>query len=290
MILSLMEEHASHEEVVKSGCHTLAILSDNRGEGGKIAGLGGVRVLLPVLLRHPRHVDLHRVAAVVLLRMLQEAPVAGDIARGGGVPLMLTVLREQADEVETVAAACHILYSITHEDATKSTAGGPVDIEGQLCGAAGGGAAAAAASGRAGAARRGVHEAQLVVAGTSRAAQRAGRRVSSAAAAAEAAAAAAAAAAADAPDGGCSAEIKALSHVLGRHMSRKDVARAVARSIVNLSRYSGVLVQLASAGVISPMLEAVVCHPHARDITESAVRMVSFPEAVASPSLPTSTP
>ena len=76
----MLEEHSSHEELAKSGCHTLAILSDNRGEGSKIAAGGGVRVLLPVLQHHPKHVDLHRVGAVVLLRMLQEAPVACEIA------------------------------------------------------------------------------------------------------------------------------------------------------------------------------------------------------------------
>ena len=70
-----------HEELAKSGCHALAILSDNRGEGSKIAAGGGVRVLLPVLQMHPRHVDLHRVGAVVLLRMLQEAPVASEIVK-----------------------------------------------------------------------------------------------------------------------------------------------------------------------------------------------------------------
>ena len=32
---------------------------------------------------HPRHVDLHRVGAVVLLRMLQEAPVASEIVNSG---------------------------------------------------------------------------------------------------------------------------------------------------------------------------------------------------------------
>ena len=43
---------------------------------------------------------------------------------------MLLVLRSQIEEVETVAAACHILYSITHDDAIK----GPpaVDVENQL--------------------------------------------------------------------------------------------------------------------------------------------------------------
>ena len=43
---------------------------------------------------------------------------------------MLLVLRSQIEEVETVAAACHILYSITHDDAIR----GPprVDIKDQL--------------------------------------------------------------------------------------------------------------------------------------------------------------
>ena len=129
-ILSLMEEHVAQGELVKSGCHALAILSDNRGEGSKIAQAGGVRVLLPILWTHPTQVDLHRVAAVVLLRMLQEAPVASDMARSKGVPLMLNVLLEQIEEVETVAAGCHILYSITHAEALKGRICGNRDAQG----------------------------------------------------------------------------------------------------------------------------------------------------------------
>jgi hypothetical protein len=106
MVLSLMHEHLPHGELVKSGCHALAILSDNRGEGSKIAAAGGVAVLLPVLRAHPAQVDLHRVAAVVLLRMLQEAPVAADMARACGVPLMLNVLSEQIDEVRGERERC----------------------------------------------------------------------------------------------------------------------------------------------------------------------------------------
>jgi len=44
---------------------------------------------------HPLNVDLHRVAAVVILRMLQEAPVAREIAKNGGVHSMLSVLHDQ---------------------------------------------------------------------------------------------------------------------------------------------------------------------------------------------------
>jgi hypothetical protein len=104
-VLRLMREHLPHGELVKSGCHALAILSDNRGEGSKIAAAGGVQVLLPVLRAHPAQVDLHRVAAVVLLRMLQEAAVATEMARSGGVPLLLNVLFEQLGEVALAGSA-----------------------------------------------------------------------------------------------------------------------------------------------------------------------------------------
>ncbi|GMH63199.1 hypothetical protein TrST_g12401 [Triparma strigata] len=131
LILESIREHCSKGELVKSGCHALAILSDSQGQGAKISAADGVKVLLPTLRAHPNHLDLHRVAAVVLLRMLQESPVAREIAELGGVPLMLCVLKEQQHEVETVAAACHILYSITHPDAVGNV-NNTVDIEGQL--------------------------------------------------------------------------------------------------------------------------------------------------------------
>lgn len=115
-----------------------------------------MRSLLPTLSQHPANVDLHRVAAVVLLRMLQEAPVARDMARSGGIQLMLAVLVDQArkkrraiimttttmrqpqagrqaltwlcggcwlagpvrqlGDAETVAAVAYILYAISHPD------------------------------------------------------------------------------------------------------------------------------------------------------------------------------
>jgi hypothetical protein len=56
---------------------------------------------------------LQRVSAVVILRMLHESPVASQLAVNGGIPLMLQMVKEQVEEVETATAACHILYSIT---------------------------------------------------------------------------------------------------------------------------------------------------------------------------------
>lgn len=68
---------------------------------------------------------LHRIAAIVLLRMLQEAAVARDIASHGGVVIMLGMLMEHAREQETVAATVHILYLITHTDVMR----GEIEVE-----------------------------------------------------------------------------------------------------------------------------------------------------------------
>ena len=84
-----------------------------------------LQVLLPALRVHVRFLHLHRIAAIVLLRMLQEATVARDIAMHGGVVIMLGMLREHAREEETVAASVHILYLITHADVMR----GEVEVE-----------------------------------------------------------------------------------------------------------------------------------------------------------------
>lgn len=73
-------------------------------------------MLLPALRVHVRFLHLHRIAAIVLLRMLQEATVARDIATHGGVVILLGMLWEHAREEETAAATVHILYLITHSD------------------------------------------------------------------------------------------------------------------------------------------------------------------------------
>ncbi|CAN0200953.1 unnamed protein product, partial [Discosporangium mesarthrocarpum] len=118
-VLETLGLHTSRREVVKSGCHALAILSDIQGQGARIAGADGVKVLLPALRAHVRFLHLHRIAAIVLLRMLQEASVARDIASQGGVVVMLGMLREHVGEVETVAATVHILYLITHTEVMR---------------------------------------------------------------------------------------------------------------------------------------------------------------------------
>lgn len=76
-------------------------------------------MLLPALRAHVRFLQLHRVAAIVLLRMLQEAAVASDIAGLGGVLIVLGMLREHMGEPETVGATVHILYLITQADVMR---------------------------------------------------------------------------------------------------------------------------------------------------------------------------
>lgn len=129
-VLGAMSLHNGRHDVVKSGCHALAILSDVPGQGTRIAEAGGVRVLLPALRLHIRASNLHRIAAIVLLRMLQEAEVAKDIAAAGGVVTVLAMLREHIKEVETVAATVHILYLITHADLVTGQL--EKDVEAQL--------------------------------------------------------------------------------------------------------------------------------------------------------------
>lgn len=59
--------------------------------------LGGVPVILSLLDMHANYADLHRVAAVVLLRMLQESVHVGrEIATQEGVRILLKSLEKGA--------------------------------------------------------------------------------------------------------------------------------------------------------------------------------------------------
>lgn len=113
--VATLSRHKQSREVVKSGCHTLAILSDVKGQASKIAFAGGVPVILSLLDLHPLYSDLHRVAAVVLLRMLQESSHVGrEICCHEGVRILLFSLEKGGAQQDTVAAVTHILYSITN--------------------------------------------------------------------------------------------------------------------------------------------------------------------------------
>eukprot|EP01033_Poteriospumella_lacustris_P001269 gene1270-924_t len=126
--VATLSRHKQSREVVKSGCHTLAILSDVKGQASKIAFAGGVPVILSLLDLHPLYSDLHRVAAVVLLRMLQESSQVGrEICSHEGVRILLYSLEKGGAQQDTVAAVTHILYSITNPNSPAAST-----IESQL--------------------------------------------------------------------------------------------------------------------------------------------------------------
>ena len=86
---------------------TLAILSDVKGQASKIAFAGGVSIILSLLDVHPTYSDLHRVAAVVILRMLQESSHVGrEITCNEGVRIFLKSLEKEVPS--------RILWQLSH--------------------------------------------------------------------------------------------------------------------------------------------------------------------------------
>ena len=109
-ILAATVAHKDVAEVVKSGCHALAILSDVKGQASKIAFAGGVASILPLLDLHPAYPDFHRVAAVVLLRMLQESShVVREIASNDGIRILLKSLDKGGAHCDEPAGGHHHL-------------------------------------------------------------------------------------------------------------------------------------------------------------------------------------
>lgn len=135
VIMSILELHKNTKEVVKSGCHCLAIMSDVKGQASKIAYAGGVSMILNLVEIHLEFSELHRVSAVVLLRMLQESSihVGKEVCNSDGVRILLlslgggrvfsrnkNLLNEKINLIgggaqqDTVAAVTHILYTVTN--------------------------------------------------------------------------------------------------------------------------------------------------------------------------------
>jgi cytosolic carboxypeptidase protein 2/3 len=112
--LETLSKYKQTTEIAKSGCHALAILSDIKGQASKIAFAGGVQIILNLLDIHPSFIALHRVAAVVLLRMLQESNhVSREIPAYDGVRILLQSLSSGGAQNDAVAAIVHMLFMIT---------------------------------------------------------------------------------------------------------------------------------------------------------------------------------
>ena len=237
LIVTSLGRHQHALEVVKSGCHALAILSDVKGQASKIAYAGGVAAILPLLNSHPSYADLHRVAAVVLLRMLQESThVSREIACHEGVRILLMSLEKGGAQQDTVAAVTHILYSVTNPNAPSAGL-----IESQLW--------LPVASDGASPATGGVNGRALEKSNSNFAQS------------------------AQTNNAGNSSNtaLVGLLLMLNQYTDRKDVVRASCRLLNNLVGYSGVIAALNKLAVMEVIFTCVSKHHNeTKDVAESA--------------------
>ena len=266
-ILTATVVHKDVSEVVKSGCHALAILSDVKGQASKIAFAGGVAAILPLLDLHPSYPDFHRVAAVVLLRMLQESShVVREIASNDGIRILLKSLDKGGAQQDTVAAITHILSTVTNPLAATTNS-----IENQLWiqSASSGGSVSSSNAGDNdttsghGGSRRGRfrNDARYVVPSTDSTVepgspiirpQLPSRRHHN-------------------------KEVSALLglvKLMGQYTERKDVARASCRLLNNLIGYAGVIMALDNVGLMDKVFDCVNIHRNTKDILESAASLL----------------
>eukprot|EP01038_Epipyxis_sp_PR26KG_P005033 gene5033-7023_t len=236
VIVSALSRHKPSMEVVKSGCHTLAILSDVKGQASKIAFAGGVPIILSLLDAHPLYSDLHRVAAVVLLRMLQEsAHVGREISSHEGIRILLNSLEKGGAQQDTVAAVTHILYTVTNPSSPASSA-----IESQLwiqSQAKGGNNTISTDSADETNKKSTTANNDLILNGHQTA-------------------------------------LGGVVTILGQYSSRRDVVRAACRLINNLSGFSNVIIALDKLFILERMLECVYNHKETKDVVDSTASFI----------------
>jgi hypothetical protein len=255
IVVSSLSRHKGSKEVVKSGCHTLAILSDVKGQASKIAFAGGVPIILSLLDLHPHYSDLHRVAAVVLLRMLQEsAHVGREICCNDGVRILLNSLEQGGAQQDTVAAVTHILYTITNP-ASPSVA----SIENQLwCkpSTANTSSSFSAAENNSEVNQSGkLSPARLL--NTFEDPNNNGGLPQTA--------------------------LKGVVSVLQQYSSRRDVVRAACRLLSNLSTFENIPIALDALSVLDRIFECIYLHQDAKDVLESSATFMKFINKVKVP-------
>eukprot|EP01032_Pedospumella_encystans_P032559 gene32559-36763_t len=288
-------------EVVKSGCHTLAILSDVKGQASKIAFAGGVPIILSLLDTHPLYSDLHRVAAVVLLRMLQEsAHVGREITCHEGVRILLNSLEKGGAQQDTVAAVTHILYTVTNPSNPSASS-----IEAQLwlpAPPAGASATTTTTSGSNNATATGNNEhsspsakrknslhsvssdssnpnnnnnnlTSLLIANSTSAAVAAGLLGPGSGVGPQ----------------GCTA-LTGVVLILGQYAARRDVVRAACRLINNLSGYTNVVTALDRLGILDKIFECASIHRDTKDVLDSATSLIKTIHRRAIPTLQNPSP
>ena len=244
LIVASIGRHKTITEVVKSGCHALAILSDVKGQASKIAFAGGVPIILLLLDLHPGYADLHRVAAVVLLRMLQEsAHVGREITCNEGIRILLKSLEKGGSQHDTVAAVTHILFTVTNTASPASM------IESQLW----------------------LQPAKSEIETKNRSGDLSGSKlslpyVSSAESLHNVTAL-------STNDQSHSA-LGGLVAVMAQYCDRRDVIRAACRLLNNLGVFPGVVNALDRLNILEIILECVSIHTETRDVIDSTAIMM----------------
>lgn len=252
LILSTLSKLKACSDVVKSGCHALAILSDVKGQATKIGMSGGVGIIMSLLDEHPTYADLHRVAAVVILRMLQETPtVAREITSNEGIRILLKSLDKGGAVEDTVAAVTHILSSITSPLNTNA-----VLIEGQLWLPAPP-EPSGDADGKGGRGRRGsvLRPEALPVANDWNVNNGRGPQYASS----------------NAPQ---VTALGGLIKALVQYTPRRDVVRAGCRLLSHLIGFSGVVMALDRLNILDVIFECVDTHNETRDVLESSAALL----------------
>jgi len=248
LVVSALARHKVGMEVVKSGCHALAILSDVKGQASKIAFAGGVAIILSLLDTHPSYADLHRVAAVVILRMLQESTHVGrEITCNEGVRIFLKSLDKGGAQQDTVAAVTHILFTVTNPTNPSSS-----NIESQLW-----------------LTSKEEEEGNKKIGKASGSGKESGKEKDK-----------------DSKDkkdeaikmksdmASPTTALSGLVAILGQYSDRRDVVRAACRLLNNLGGFPGVIAALEKLNVLDRVLICVNNHGETRDVVDSTAAML----------------
>lgn len=240
VVVASLSRHKTSSEVVKSGCHSLAILSDVKGQASKIAFAGGVPVILSLLDHHPVYADLHRVAAVVLLRMLQESSHVGkEICCHEGVRILLNSLEKGGAQQDTVAATTHILYTITNPSSPTFSSIEPQLWVSSVSNGEGSGGECAHLAG---------HDVEVQgVAGGSLLAAKPGGNQSS-----------------------VQTALGGVIRTLEQYCTRRDVVRASCRLLTNLAAYPHVALALDRLCIVAKICNCISIHRETKDVVEAA--------------------
>ena len=272
VVVASLSRHKTGMEVVKSGCHTLAILSDVKGQASKIAFAGGVPIILSLLDTHPLYSDLHRVAAVVLLRMLQEsAHVGREITCHEGVRILLNSLEKGGAQQDTVAAVTHILYTVTNPSSPAASA-----IESQLWLPAP--AKAEVESSPSAAVRKSSLHSLYSEGGANSSGNNLTALLSSTSGTA------------GGINNGSVTALGGVVMILGQYSQRRDVVRAACRLINNLSGYPNVVTSLDRLGILDRVCECASIHRETKDVIETTTSLLKIVHKRTMPVLQTGSP